>query len=282
MWYHVVQNISASFAFFPPTPSYSVENVPNQPNKLKFIYQSQDVTNMDGVECFYLNTPKMGGYGNQKIVAVFLKHERAKTTLLYSHGNATDLGYAIHSISQLMRQTRCNILCYDYTGYGRSSPGIEPKPNHTLADIKACYNCLVHTKNINPKNIVLYGESLGSGPTVWLASKTPEIGGVILHAALLSGLRVLAPGASWWPSVLDVYPNDKLIKDIRSPVQIIHGEHDEVIGVEHGKKLHSLAKTSKTPLWVPRGHHNDLTMYEIYYHTVNKFVAEIEKNLVGN
>ena len=43
---------------------------------------------------------------------------------------------------------------------------------------------------VAPENIILYGRSLGSGPTCYLAEKE-KVGGVILHAPLMSVYRVI-------------------------------------------------------------------------------------------
>lgn len=59
---------------------------------------------------------------------------------------------------------------------------------NTIADIDACYNWLLK-KGFSPSDIVLYGQSIGSGPTVNLAARTPKVAGVVLHAAF-SGEKV--------------------------------------------------------------------------------------------
>eukprot|EP01026_Neomeris_dumetosa_P018357 TRINITY_DN17182_c1_g1_i5.p2 TRINITY_DN17182_c1_g1~~TRINITY_DN17182_c1_g1_i5.p2 ORF type:complete len:299 (-),score=19.15 TRINITY_DN17182_c1_g1_i5:194-1090(-) len=285
MWYNVfnlVQNISASFAFFPPPPAYYVCPKLRDTSKLKFIAQGQDYSLQKNFECFYLKTPKLRGYGNQKIVAVFMKHDEAKMTILYSHGNATDLGYTVPFLRELQEVLKCNIFCYDYSGYGESARGVRPMVNHTLADILSCYDCLVNKYQIEPSKIVLYGESLGSGPTVWLAAtksskKGPKFGGMVLHAPLLSGLRVLFPTASCWPSVWDVYPNQNLIKKVNCPVQIIHGGNDGVISQLHGRKLQELApNATEYPLWISEAGHNDLPSFPQYFVTLQKFLKELE------
>jgi hypothetical protein len=55
-------------------------------------------------------------------------------------------------------------MAYDYTGYGTSTG--KPSVSASLADIDAVYRCLVNDYNVAPSSIVLYGQSVGSGPTV--------------------------------------------------------------------------------------------------------------------
>eukprot|EP01025_Chloroclados_australasicus_P010250 TRINITY_DN14096_c1_g1_i2.p1 TRINITY_DN14096_c1_g1~~TRINITY_DN14096_c1_g1_i2.p1 ORF type:complete len:315 (-),score=26.21 TRINITY_DN14096_c1_g1_i2:259-1074(-) len=265
-------------AFFPPTPGYAIQPHPQRKSQLQFIALNEEGSSYSKqFDCFLLKTPKISGYGGQDIVAIYMQHQEAKLTLLYSHGNATDLGYQVPFLRRLQSAVKCNIMCYDYTGYGRSS-NVKPMVNHTLADIQACYDCLVNEYKVEPKRIVLYGESLGSGPAIWLASKTPQIAGVVLHAPLMSGLKVLAPGASWWPTFLDVFPNDRLIKKIKVPIQVMHGELDEVISCQHGKTLQQLAPNATgTPLFLPQAGHNNLPAFQEYFQTVWKFLKQVEK-----
>lgn len=79
---------------------------------------------------------------------------------------------------------------------------LQPSEQNTYADIEAAYNALAKY-NIRDENIVLYGQSVGSGPTVDLASRKPNLRGVVLHSPILSGLRVMYPvKRTYW---FDIY-----------------------------------------------------------------------------
>lgn len=67
----------------------------------------------------------------------------------------------------------------------------QPSESNTYADIEAVYNCLETQYGVSQENVILYGQSVGSGPTLHLAAKLPRLRGVVLHSAILSGLRVL-------------------------------------------------------------------------------------------
>lgn len=66
------------------------------------------------------------------------------------------------------------------------------------------------------------GQSVGSGPTCHLGAKVPGLAGVILHSPLATGMRVMNPTWTRWPSWLDVFPNIKLISKISAPTLIMH------------------------------------------------------------
>ena len=87
---------------------------------------------------------------------------------------------------QLVKALDCNLLCYDYSGYGQSS-GETPSVSDCYADIDACLAWLLESGK-QMQDVVLYGQSVGSGPSVNLAARTPGLAGMILHSPLCSGM----------------------------------------------------------------------------------------------
>ena len=92
--------------------------------------------------------------------------------------------------SEVAKDLKANLCAYDYTGYGQSK-GRASIPD-TIADIDAVFQWLLR-RDIDKQDIILYGQSLGSGPTLDLAARERYIGGVVLHAAFASGARVHLP-----------------------------------------------------------------------------------------
>ena len=78
------------------------------------------------------------------------------------------------------------------------------------------------TYGIPAGRVVLYGQSVGSGPSCYLGAERADLAGVVLHSPLLSGVRVLKPHVRWWPAWADVYPNHTLAPKIKSPVLVMH------------------------------------------------------------
>lgn len=68
---------------------------------------------------------------------------------------------------------------------------MQPSESNTYADIEAVYQCLETEYGVSQEDLILYGQSVGSGPTLHLAAKLPRLRAVVLHSAILSGLRVL-------------------------------------------------------------------------------------------
>merc|ERR1719233_1025237 len=80
-----------------------------------------------------------------------------------------------------------NIFSYEYTGYGMST-GSATEPN-VYADIEAAFKYLRDIVGVPWTDIVVYGRSIGSGPSCHLASITP-VRGVVLQCPVLSIFRI--------------------------------------------------------------------------------------------
>jgi hypothetical protein len=102
---------------------------------------------------------------------------------------------------ELSNRLRLNLMGYDYSGYGQSTgKAIEC---NTYADIDAAYTCLKVHYGVKDDQLILYGPSVGRGPPIDLASRSPNWRGVVVHSPILSGMRVLYPvKRTYW---FDIY-----------------------------------------------------------------------------
>jgi len=94
-------------------------------------------------------------------------------TIIYSHGNATDIGamYPLQAI--LSNSLECNVVSYDYSGYGES--GGTAMESNTYTDIAGVYEwTLEHVCFGDQSRIILYGQSVGSGPCCRLSQKLKD------------------------------------------------------------------------------------------------------------
>lgn len=198
-----------------------------------------------------------------RIPAFYIKRKGAKITLLFSHGNAEDLGMMYSRIKELARILQVNIMAYDYTGYGFSTGS--PSEEMCYRNIDAAYSYLRNVRNIPPSQIVLYGRSLGSGPSCYLAAKTARDGesvaAVILHSPFLSVYRVVMDCG--FNMVGDMFLNKSNAADIRCPVLIVHGTKDEVVPFWHGQELLQTlpAQCRAKPFWADGLGHNNIEVY---------------------
>ena len=221
---------------------------------------------------FWLTTSR----GSQ-IPAFHITQPHARFTVLYSHGNAEDLGMIHNYIAELSRLLYVNILAYDYTGYGLGTKNIEnienkslecsPSEENCYSDIEAAYDYLANVKKIAPQQIILYGRSVGSGPSCYLAQKLglrtknegeEGLGGVILHSPFVSVCRVVIDLGI--ENKFDLFPNISRMKDITCPTFIIHGTNDGVVPFYHGRMLHDTlpGDIRYKPFWADSMGHNNI------------------------
>lgn len=260
---NVTSSVAARLAFFPPEPATYAVRKDEATGRLV----ASGVPRDNAMDVLLVDTSR----GN-KVVAFYFRNPCARLTLLYSHGNAADLGQLYDLFVQLKVNLKINLMGYDYSGYGASTG--KPSEENTYADIEAVYQCLETEYGISQEDIILYGQSVGSGPTLHLASRLPRLRGVVLHSAILSGLRVVCHVN--FTFCFDIYKNVKKIKKVKCPVLVIHGTDDDVVDWSHGKELWRLAREPHDPLWIKGGGHCNLELYPDFIRHLSRFVREME------
>jgi abhydrolase domain-containing protein 17 len=99
---NVTSSVAARLAFFPPEPAtYEVAPAQDDAGLLQMTGLSPDA----GVEVRALPTRP-----GTRVVAAFWRHPSARLTLLYSHGNAADLGQMLGLFLELRTHLRVNIM----------------------------------------------------------------------------------------------------------------------------------------------------------------------------
>eukprot|EP00879_Flechtneria_rotunda_P013371 GHRR01013961.1.p1 GENE.GHRR01013961.1~~GHRR01013961.1.p1 ORF type:complete len:221 (+),score=47.03 GHRR01013961.1:532-1194(+) len=167
-WARMVDNIASKLAFFPPTPpTYTVQQHKDATGELYIQPTDRTYQRISQARVRWLETRQ-----GHRIISAFLPYmdgrggSQASTTLLYSHGNAVDLGQMLPVFRDLGRLLKVNVMGYDYTGYGASSGGTGPSVTATHSDILAVLHGLEAEHKVKRQDVVLYGQSVGSGPTV--------------------------------------------------------------------------------------------------------------------
>ncbi|NXA55904.1 AB17C protein, partial [Nothocercus julius] len=196
--------IAAKLAFLPPEPTYAMVPEPEPAgsasssslrggaagrwklhltDRADFQYTQRE---LDNIEVFVTKSGRGNRVGCMYVRCV----PGARFTVLFSHGNAVDLGQMSSFYIGLGTRINCNIFSYDYSGYGVSTG--KPSEKNLYSDIDAAWQALRTRYGISPENIILYGQSIGTVPTVDLASRY-ECAAIVLHSPLTSGMRVAFP-----------------------------------------------------------------------------------------
>ncbi|MBU2531628.1 MAG: alpha/beta hydrolase [Alphaproteobacteria bacterium] len=196
------------------------------------------------------------------LIAWYGKARPGEPTLLYFHGNAGNLASRAGRIGEYLDKGR-GIFMLSYRGY--SGSGGKPTELNNYADAKIAYQWLVEQR-IEPDDIIVYGESIGTGVAVHLAANNP-VGGVILDAPYTSIADV---GARLYPYlpvqtfILDRYDSLSRIDQIDAPLLVVHGTEDNLIPIEMGRQLFDRAGQPKQFSAIEGAGHADHHVYGSY------------------
>ena len=164
-------------------------------------------------------------------------------TILFLHGNAGSLENRIHKINHF-KDMNINFLIIAWRGFSGNNG--KPSEQGLYEDGKSAINWITE-KQVDEKNIILYGESLGTGVATHLA-QNKSYAGIILETPFTSMIDAAKTFYPYIPVNLllkDKFENYKKIKNINSPILIMHGEVDQIVPFTMGKKIYELANEPK-------------------------------------
>lgn len=259
----------------PPSPPFEYKLQPNcEPDgHIPYVFDDRQI------QPFFVKSKR----GN-KVACTYIRYTASrqqyqrnpsKFVILFSHGNAVDIGQMPPFYLTLAAKLKTDIFSYDYSGYGLSTGNANEANLYT--DIRAAYKALKEKFNYKDRQIILYGQSIGTVPTIDLASSPmgKDVAAVVLHSPLLSGIRVIVPNAKKTSYCFDPFPSIDKVAKISSNVLVIHGTEDEVIDFTHGLQIYDLATKTMDPLWVEGAGHNDIEYFPAYLQRLIKLIEEL-------
>lgn len=190
----------------------------------------------------------------------WIRNANAKFTFLAFHGNASNIANRAPTY-EFLNDTPANVFALEYRGYGHS----EGKPSEVglYLDAEAAYQYLVNTKRLDPKSILLFGQSLGTAVATHLAARH-RVGGLILEAPFPSASRV-ASKIFWFLPGLSILVHSQFdtqsnLKKITSPILIVQCTQDPVLPFEFGREVYDSARTPKHFLQVDGECHEESSL----------------------
>lgn len=167
---------------------------------------------------------------------------------LYLHGQDGTIGkYLDHA--QCLHRLGCHVLVIDYRGYGKTYGAYAPSEASLYEDADAAWDYLTNIRGYSPKQILIYGHSLGGAVAIELASRHPDAGGLVTESTFTSVKQM----ARWKFAVTYALPLDLLLRhrfDSLSKVQtrelpptlFIHGKADTKVPCRMSTELHDAAR----------------------------------------
>jgi abhydrolase domain-containing protein 17 len=227
-----------------------------------------------------------------KVACMIYRVNNLKRLIIYSHGNGCDIGNTDRFLKKLSQDINTNIISYDYVGYGLTKHAVSNKPSEQgcIACIETIHEAMISGTGRETQDIILYGTSIGTGPTVHLAARQSHLAaqlanqsqdpkGVLLQTPYISVVSVVSQQAAYSSHIScdetntpDLFRSIDLIPKIKCPVIIIHGTDDEVIHPDHARELAKKNQHCKLVI-IPGATHNNIEIahYRYIVENLNKF-----------
>ncbi len=208
-----------------------------------------------------------------KLTGWFLPPQKNLPVIIFFHGNASSIGYSIYK-AMPYAEKGYGFLLASYRGYD-SNDG-SPSEDGFYSDARSWVKKLNSLK-VNSDNIILYGESIGTGVAVQMATEFPNIKALVLESPYTSLPDVAARRYPFVPVKLlmkDKFDSLSKIKNIQSPFFVIQGAEDRLIPPEISQELFDAANKPKEILRLEGYGHNNMPE-ELKYLNVIKFLEEL-------
>lgn len=242
-------------------------------NQRKLLYLPSENNYLDDPINFTYNEFFIKVDKNIKIKSWLIEKDLQKyKTILFLHGNAGNLFNRSYKLNRF-NELNLNVLIISWRGFS-GNPG---KPNETnlYGDAKKAVKWL-NDRGVKTKNIILYGESLGTGVAVEIGQNN-KFNSIILESPYTSMEKTAKIYYPYLPVkflLKDKYESEKKIKNIKTPILIMHGKKDNIVPFNMGKKLFEIANKPKKFLQIEEDDHmlsfNDSLLLEIK-NFINKY-----------
>ena len=188
--------------------------------------------------------------------------EKAPIVLAF-HGNASHPGWQAIDLD-VFTTNGYGVLLTEYRGYGGNQG--ECSEENFYKDARAYFKELKKDYPDNP--LILYGQSLGTGPLIQLSSEFPQqIAGIILEVPFDTMVNV---SSYHYPYILgmnyllkDQYRSIEKVSQLTMPKLFILAEKDEVVTWQSGKNLFDASPEPKKLITLPGATHNSVSSYAL-------------------
>ena len=200
-------------------------------------------------------------------------HKKSAPYIIVFHGNAgniEDRGLKFKFLTD-----HYSVLLASYRGYGLN-PG-KPTEKHLIEDSSLVLKWLLKQEGVSSKEVILFGESLGSGVVTALATQY-TVKAVIFDGAFSSVTDVSKSIYPFMPVSLmlkDKWNSEERIKKVQAPTLFIHSKQDRTVSFRFGKKLFASANEPKKHIWLEGPGHTSNLDEEFVKKSVIDFIESV-------
>eukprot|EP00898_Chlorokybus_atmophyticus_P004403 jgi/Chlat1/4964/Chrsp32S08947 len=183
----------------------------------------------------------------------------------------------------MMTKLKCNILMLSYRGFGASEGS--PSEWGIKLDAQAALDYLLNHPDIDNKQLISFGRSLGGAVAAHLAAANPgKLRCVVLENTFTSIVDMagvvmpflkyfLGKGRPLNPLVRSPWRTIDIIKSVTDPVLLLSSKRDELVPPEQMRRLQSAAAASAVFVEFERGTHMDTWFVEgdRYWRVIEQF-----------
>ena len=159
--------------------------------------------------------------------------------LIIFHGNNEDIFEMEMAAGIIREELKMNVIVVEYPGY--SIYFSQRNPEIILEDTTIVYDFIKEKFNVNDEDIFIYGRSIGSAPSIYLASKRKAKALFVVSG--FSTLKEVGKGLYVGWALEDIFKNIEYISKISIPILFIHGKKDSLINWEQSYQLLDKCKT---------------------------------------
>ncbi len=180
---------------------------------------------------------------DEKLVGWYYKKNEKFKTILFFHGNAGKIDNRIYKLNEFSKMN-INYLIFAYRGFSGNNG--KPSENGLYQDARAAKMWLNNNK-IEDKQIILYGESLGTAVALDLA-KDIDFAGLILESPFTSMTKLAKKYYPYLPVKILLrhkYNSISKLKSVKSPILVMHGKKDKIVPFNMGLNIYKNANSPK-------------------------------------
>lgn len=219
--------------------------------------------------------------GDARLACYYHEVDPAAKTLIHFHGNGEIVDDYLGDFVELIGRMGCNCLLAEFRGYGCSTGRAEL--GRMLDDVVPIVKSLGQPES----QLIFFGRSVGSIFAVEAAARFPSAAGLVLESGVADVrerllMRVMPDEmgvtmAEFDAVVAEYLDHQGKMASYPGPMLVMHTEHDGLVDVSHGERLHLWAAGRKQLKIFPHGHHNDIMFVNAreYFGLLDEFIQTL-------